>query len=100
MSHTTSEADRVAWIDRQLIAFKDDHMAFLASTEPYLDVEYSDEGTVVTFQPLTERGKDWIEENVTSEGWQWLGARLCVDPRYAQSLVDGMADAGLAIEER
>jgi hypothetical protein len=40
------------------------------------DVLISNEGTVWVFNPLTPAAKDWFDENVESEPWQWLGTSL------------------------
>src|SRR5262249_55207634 len=61
------------------------------------DVLVANAGTVFTFCPLTARGKLWIEENVETEGWQWLGATLVVEQRYASGLAQGLVDAGLVL---
>lgn len=58
------------------------------------DFSIYDEGSVVVITPLNDDARDWIEENVQSEGWQWLGHGLCVDHRMAGPLVDGIASAG------
>jgi hypothetical protein len=62
------------------------------------DVLVNNAGTLFTFCPLTARAKEWIAENVQSEGYQWLGATLCVEHRYAWGLAQGMKDAGLVLE--
>ena len=64
---------------------------------PAPDVLVANEGTVFLFNPLTERAKDWIDDNVSSESWQWLGTTLVVDHRYAWGLAEGMNDAGLVL---
>ncbi len=65
--------------------------------KPTIDVEVSNEGSVVLFTPLTEDARAWIDENVQSESWQWLGASLAVDHRFAMDLLNGMAGAGLVL---
>ena len=62
------------------------------------DIYIEDEGTIVVFRPRTPAGFEWIEENVHSEPWQWLGNALCVDHRFADDLAAGMLDAGLELE--
>jgi len=37
--------------------------------------------TTFVFTPLTAEAKQWIEANVQSEPWQWLGASLVVETR-------------------
>lgn len=62
-----------------------------------MDVLVANEGTVVSFRPVSEAGKAFIEENVESESWQWLGDALVVDHRYAEPLIQGMLDDGLEL---
>lgn len=54
-------------------------------------------GTVFTFYPLTAKAKEWIDENVHSELWQWFGNVFVVEHRYAWSLAQGMKDDGLLL---
>ncbi len=62
------------------------------------DVYISNNGSVFSFQPVTQAGKDWIEENVQTEPWQWLGNTLAIESRFAGELTDGMISAGLEIK--
>jgi hypothetical protein len=64
-----------------------------------VDVLVSNQGTIFTFTPLTSAAREWIEENVASEGWQWLGGSLCVEHRYASDLGRGMREANLELKE-
>ena len=43
---------------------------------------------------MVRTARDWIDENVASEPWQWLGGALCVDHRYAGDLIEAIADDG------
>ncbi len=61
------------------------------------DVLVRNEGTVFLFCPLTERAKNWLEENVETEPWQWFGTVLVVEHRFAWGLGQGMQDAGLVL---
>ncbi len=45
------------------------------------DVLIRNEGTVFLFCPLTDRAKDWLEDNVESEPWQWFGNAFVVEHR-------------------
>lgn len=57
------------------------------------------DGSVAVIDVLSEAAREWIDEHVESEGWQWLGkSRLCIEPRYAAPIVDGMVEAGLTVE--
>jgi hypothetical protein len=55
-----------------------------------------DGGTVALVQPLTERARTWIDENVSEES-QWLGNNLAVEHRYISGLLDGMYRDGLTV---
>lgn len=57
-------------------------------------VAVTSHGSVVTFTPLTEEAKAWFDENVQSEGWQWIGASLGVDHRMANLLAEGLVAEG------
>ena len=61
------------------------------------DVEIRNEGSIFTFTPVTKTAQDWINENVQTEGWQWLGKALCVDQHCAGPLAEGMASSGLVL---
>jgi len=61
------------------------------------DVLIRCDGTVWTFNPISERAKQWFDENVQSESWQWLGSSLVVDHRWAADLIRGIIDARLKI---
>jgi hypothetical protein len=65
---------------------------------PAPDVLVANQGSVFVFNPLTARAKEWIEENVQSEDWQWFGTTLVVEHRYAWGLAQGMQDAGLVLQ--
>lgn len=56
-------------------------------------------GTVTLLHPLTPACREWIDENVATEGWQWFGGGIAVEPRYLDNLVSGMAEAGLQQED-
>lgn len=71
--------------------------AHLKTQPKAVDVYVGNEGSVFTFQPATDTARQWIDENVEAEGWQWLGNTLVVDHRFAQDLAQGMIDAGLVV---
>jgi len=52
-------------------------------------------GSIVQFY-LSDAALAWVNENVQTEGWQWMGKRmLCVDHRYAPGLGEALAEQGL-----
>lgn len=66
--------------------------------KPIPDVLVHNEGTVFLFNPLTPAAREWIDENVATEPYQWFGTTLVVEHRYAWGLAEGMKDAGLVLQ--
>jgi len=64
---------------------------------PTVDLEVTDEGSIIRFQPLTRAGRDWFEENVSVPPYARLGAAVCVEARYAAPILDGARSEGLRI---
>ena len=50
-------------------------------------------------EPKSEAAREWIEENVITEGWQWLGRNLAVDHHYIETLVEGLESAGFTEDD-
>lgn len=65
---------------------------------PTPDVTVTNEGSVFLVTPYTQDARDWISENVHTEGWQWMGQSLAIEHRFVSDLVDGMLDAGLDVQ--
>jgi len=61
------------------------------------DFQIADQGTIFLIRPLNEAARQWLDENVVSEPWQWLGGALCVDIRCARNLIDEIAAEGFEI---
>jgi hypothetical protein len=57
----------------------------------------SDQGSIFLIRPLTEAARQWLDENVVSEPWQWVRGALCVETRFARDLVVEIEDAGFEI---
>lgn len=62
------------------------------------DVRIESDSSMVLITPVSYVGRQWIDENLQVEGWQWLGRSLAVDKRYAGPIVDGMIGDGLDVE--
>ncbi len=43
------------------------------------DFLFADHGSVIAIMPPTPAAVQWIDDNVVSEPWQWLGGALCVE---------------------
>ena len=62
------------------------------------DIQILNCGSVFQFFWLTERGKNWIDENVSYEAWQLMGKLFVIDHRFAGPLAIGMVESGLTVE--
>jgi hypothetical protein len=61
------------------------------------DFQIADHGSIISIKPVSEAARSWVDENVVSEPWQWLGGGLCVDIRCARNLIDEIAAEGFEI---
>jgi len=66
-------------------------------TKKQPDVKIDNQGTIWMFHPLSETAKQWVDENVNLETYQWMGPRFAVEHRYVTDLVQGMRAAGLTV---
>jgi hypothetical protein len=67
----------------------------LPKSKPDFCITYH--GTIATLDVLSNAAREWVNENVQTEHWQWLG-KSCVriDPMSAEVLRQALAEAGLA----
>jgi len=49
--------------------------------------------------PKSQQAKEWVEENVGLEPWQWLGDSFSVDHHYIEDLEQGMLEAGFTTKD-
>ena len=61
------------------------------------DFSISAQGSIFSIRPLNKAARQWLDENVVSEPWQWVQGALCVEARFARDLVIEIADAGFEI---
>lgn len=61
------------------------------------DIRVEDHGTIARFTPLSDSGREFLQTEVSSEGWQWFGGGLCVDHRYAGDLMTACLENGLEV---
>lgn len=55
-------------------------------------------GTIWTFEPMTERAKNFTGTDLDVQGWQWIGPAFGVDHRPATDLVTALQDEGFVVE--
>ena len=61
------------------------------------DFQIADQGSILLFRPLTEAARQWLDENVVAEPWQWVQGALCVEARFALDLIIEIEEAGFEI---
>jgi hypothetical protein len=61
------------------------------------DFSISDQGSIFLIRPLNEAARQWLDENVVSEPWQWVQGALCVETRFARDLIIEIEEAGFEI---
>ena len=61
------------------------------------DFQIADHETVISIRPLNDAARQWLDENVVSEPWQWVQGALCVEARFARDLIIEIEQAGLTV---
>ena len=61
------------------------------------DFQIANHGTVISIRSLHEAARQWLDENVVSEPWQWVQGALCVETRFARDLIIEIEEAGFEI---
>jgi hypothetical protein len=49
--------------------------------------------------PKSQQAREWVDENVYLEPWQWLGGSFAVDHHFIEDLEQGMVDAGFTTDD-
>jgi len=60
------------------------------------DIRIQNEGSILLFEPLSDEAIDWWAEHV-EEGMTYCGKHV-VDHRPAAAIIEGLIEAGFAIE--
>lgn len=61
------------------------------------DFRIENHGSIFLVVPLTDEAQTWVEENVSSEGYQPYWPTVVVEHRYIGNLVDGIRIDGLEV---
>ena len=61
------------------------------------DFQITHQGSIFLIRPLNEAARQWLDENVVSEPWQWVEGALCVETRFARDLLIEIEEAGFEI---
>ena len=62
-----------------------------------IDFRIGGGGSVFTLQPNTKRAREWIEENLVVEPWQWLGDAVAIEHRFIGNITEGIKADGLTL---
>lgn len=63
-----------------------------------LDVTVVDQGSIVILMAETPAGVEWVEEHIGQDnGYQPYWPNVVVGHRYADDVINGMIDDGLAV---
>ena len=60
------------------------------------DFQITDQGSILLIRPLNPAARQWLDENVVAEPWQWVQGALCVDA-LARDLIIEIEQAGFEI---
>ena len=61
------------------------------------DFQFTDQGSIFLIRPLNEAARQWLDENVVAELWQWVQGALCVEASFARDLIIEIEEAGFEI---
>jgi len=61
------------------------------------DVEVEDLGSIVLLRPKSDAAREWIDENLQLEDWQWYEGGAAIEHGYADAIIEGMKDDGLNV---
>lgn len=66
-------------------------------TSEQVDVEVKDEGSLILLIPKNSEAKQWMNDNLGLEEWQWYGGGAAIEYRYADDIIEGMQNDGLTV---
>ena len=61
-----------------------------------IDFALADHGTIAVLTPKSAAARAWCEEHLPEDA-QRLGAGYAIEPRYADPILDGIAEEGLSV---
>ena len=69
----------------------------MAKTPESADILYTPLSTQALLRPLSERGEEWVRDNLESTASQWVGGRLAIDARHAPFILRDMRRDSLVV---
>lgn len=64
---------------------------------PPADFFLNDGGSVLGLTPLSQSAKDFVEDHVEVEAWQWMGEAFWSDHRMMRTFVQELMSLGFRI---
>ena len=65
--------------------------------ESHSDFALENHEPISLLRPFTRAAREWIEQNVSREGFQPFWPSVVVERRYIADVLHGIYDAGLAV---
>jgi hypothetical protein len=62
------------------------------------DFEFVEHGSICLLTPRTAAAHDWADIHLLEDATRWGPSSVVVEPRYAQSILEGIAVDGLTVE--
>lgn len=59
------------------------------------DIRIIRSGSMIGLHMLSDRAEAWVDDNVDSKPYQWMGKILWADARFGETVIEGMQAAGL-----
>jgi len=69
----------------------------LAKIISHPDLTFSGSGSVYLLIPHTDAGREWIDQNVYAEDYQYIGSGIAVEWRYVDDIANGAMNDGLTV---
>ena len=68
-----------------------------SGSSPTLDLVFENHFSLFLIRPLSENGKQWLDENVGDETTLTFGGAVVCESRYVEPIYHGAVEAGLAV---
>jgi hypothetical protein len=63
------------------------------------DFTFENHGTICILTPLTDEAEQWVKSYVDDTGFQPYWPAVVMEPRYADDVLQGIADDGLMVQQ-
>lgn len=55
--------------------------------------------TIYVLYPVSEKAREWVENNVNYESYQVIGKGIGIEHRYIDPIVEAMVEEGFKVEK-